>query len=57
MERIEEVLSVLEYTLNNRKKRHIAGGILMSVSLFFGGLAATVITLKMEEKNNGRYIE
>ena len=28
---------------------HIAGGILMSISLLFGGLAFTVITLKSEE--------
>ena len=57
MDRIEAVLSMLEYSLNNNKKRHIAGGILMSISLLFGGLAITVMTLKMEEKNNERRIE
>lgn len=50
MDRIEEILSVLEFSLNTRKKRHIAGGILVSVSLFFGGLAITIITLKMEDE-------
>ena len=49
MDRIEEVLSMLEYTLNTKKKRHIAGGVLLSVSLFFGGLAFTIITLKTED--------
>ena len=49
MDRIEEILSVLEYSLNTRKKRHIAGGVLMSISLLFGGLAITIITLKMED--------
>lgn len=49
MDRIEEILSVLEYSLNTRKKRHIAGGVLMSISLLFGGLAVTIITLKMED--------
>lgn len=57
MERIEEALSMLEYSLNTNKKRHIAGGILMSLSLLFGGLAVTVMTLKMEEQNNDRHIE
>ena len=50
MDRLEEVLSVLEYSLNTRKKRHIAGGVLMSISLLFGGLALTIMTLKMEEE-------
>ena len=49
MDRLEEILSMLEYSLNTRKKRHIAGGVLMSISLLFGGLAVTIITLKMED--------
>ena len=48
---------MVDYTLNTKKKRHIAGGILVSVSLLFGGLAITVISLKNEEKQNERYIE
>lgn len=51
MDRLEEVLSVLEYSLNTRKKRHIAGGVLMSISFLFGGLALTIMTLKMEEED------
>lgn len=43
---------MLDYTLNTKKKRHIAGGILMSVSVLFGGLAITVMTLKMEEESD-----
>lgn len=57
MDRIEAALSALEYSLNTNKKRHIAGGILMSLSLLFGGLAVTVMTLKMEERDNDRCIE
>ena len=57
MERIEEVLTMIEYSLNTNKKRHIAGGILMSISLLFGGLAITVMTLKMEERKNELFIE
>lgn len=50
MERLEMLMILLEETLDTKKKRHIVGGILMSVSLFFGGLAITVITINREEK-------
>lgn len=50
MERIELLMVLVEETLDTKKKRHIVGGILMSVSLFFGGLAITVITINKEEK-------
>lgn len=49
MDRLEAVISMLDYTLNTRRKRHITGGILMSVSMLFGGLAVTIITIKTEE--------
>ena len=48
---------MVDHALNTKKKRYIAGGILVSVSLLFGGLAITVISLKNEEKQNERYIE
>ena len=49
---------MLDHSLITKKKRHIAGGILMSVSMLFEGLAITVITLKTEEiKNEQIYIE
>lgn len=57
MERLEATLSMLDYALNTRKKRHIAGGILLSVSLLFGGLAITVLSLRNEEKYNEHQIE
>lgn len=64
VEKLERILSMLDHSLGNKKKRHIAGGILMSVSLLFGGLAFTVITLKSEEvekekenKYEQKYIE
>lgn len=60
MNRLEGVIASLEYLLNNRRKRHIVGGILMSASMLFAGLAFTVITLKNEEKEkeiNEQYIE
>lgn len=63
MERLERILSMLDHALGNRKKRHIAGGILLSVSMLFGGLAFTVMTLKQdgeeekESKDEERYFE
>lgn len=50
MERFDALLSMLDQILDTKKKRHLAGGVLMSVSLLFGGLAVTVLTLKAEEK-------
>lgn len=60
MNRLEGVLASLDYLLGNKRKRHIIGGVLMSTSLLFAGLAVTVMTLKMEkenEENNEQWIE
>ena len=40
---------MIDYSLDTKKKRHIAGGILMSISVLFGGLAITVMSIKMED--------
>ena len=42
---------MLDESLDTKKKRHIAGGILISVALLFGGLAFTVMTMKTEDNN------
>jgi hypothetical protein len=52
MHRLEALLSMLDRSLNTTKRRHIAGGILMSVSVLFGGLAFTVMTVKTEVNND-----
>ena len=52
MNRLEGVIATLDYLLSTKRKRHIMGGILMSASLLFAGLAFTVITLKPEEQEN-----
>ena len=58
MNRLENIIASLDYILNNNKKRHITGGILLSVSLLFGGLALTVMTLKTEDNDTDEtYIE
>ena len=45
MDGMENFISVLDYILDTKRKRHIIGGILVSVSLLFGGLALTVMTI------------
>ena len=57
MDRLGEIVSMLDHALNTKAKRHIAGGVLMSVSLLFGGLALTIMTLKMEDNDREKYIE
>lgn len=52
MERLDGILSMLDRSLNTKKKRHIAGGILMSISLLFGGLAVTVISLRYDNTDD-----
>lgn len=47
---------MLDQSLDTRKKRHIAGGVLMSISLLFGGLAVTIMTLKTEDNDNNEQI-
>lgn len=52
MDRLERIMSTLSYVMSDNRKRHILGGIMISVSLLFGGLALTVITIKNEEQEN-----
>lgn len=48
---LDEMVILVDNTLDTVKKRHIVGGILLSISLLFGSLAFTVITIKNEESN------
>ena len=47
MDGIGNFISMMDYILD--RKRHITGGILLSASLLFGGLALTVMTIQNEE--------
>lgn len=49
MDGFESLLEILDFTLNTKRKRHITGGLLLSISFLFGGLAITVMTIKNEE--------
>lgn len=40
---------MLDELLDSKRKRHIAGGILLSASMLFGGLALTVMTIKSDD--------
>lgn len=51
METIKRFVTSVEHILNTEKKRHVVGGILLSASIFFGGLALTVMTTKIEEND------
>ena len=57
MERIGHLLTMIDHILDTKKKRHIAGGLLLGTSLFFGTLAVTVLTLKGEDDDEERYID
>ena len=57
MNKVEAILYTFESVVNTKKKRHIVGGILMSISLLFCGLTFTVMTLKMEDNTDAQYID
>lgn len=48
MDAFEIFVCSVDEILNTKRKRHITGGILISISLLFGGLAFTVMTIKNE---------
>lgn len=52
MNHFDDLMYIVDNTLETTRKRHFIGGILMSVSLLFGGLALTVITIKKEDIYN-----
>lgn len=50
MDVVENIVTLLDITLDTKRKRHIVGGILLSISLLFGGLALTTMTMNMGEE-------
>lgn len=49
MDGIGNFISMMDYILDTKRKRHITGGILLSASLLFDRLALTVMTIQNEE--------
>lgn len=48
IDKLDYFLSMIDGLLDTRRKRHLFGGMLMSMSFLFGGMAVTVITVKEE---------
>lgn len=57
MESMKRLISTIDQLISTKSKRHIIGGILLSASIFLGGLALTVVSAKVEEKSDQVYIE
>lgn len=49
MEGLDNIIYMLDEILDTKRKRHITGGILLSISALFGGLAITVMSIGKEE--------
>lgn len=49
MERTKRLLSTIEHLISTRRRRHIVTGVLLSIALFAGGLAGTVLSIKVDE--------
>lgn len=53
MEHFDFIASIVEYATSTKKNGRIVGGMLLSLSLFFGGLAFTFMTSSsIEEDSN-----
>ena len=48
MDYLDNLLTTLDY-INSKRKRHIVGGILISMSTLFAGLAITVMSIKEDD--------
>lgn len=57
MDHIKKFITTLEHLVSTKKKRHIVGGILLSTSVFLGGLALTVMSAKVEENEDETEID
>ena len=50
IDKLDYFLSTIDELLDTPKKRHLLGGLLMSLSFLFGGMSITVITITEERK-------
>ena len=49
MEGLFETLALIDEAINTKSRRHLAGGILLSMSLLLGGMAFTILTIKIDK--------
>ena len=49
MERTKRLLSTIEHLISTRRRRRIMAGAMLSIALFAGGLAGTVLSIKVDE--------
>lgn len=49
MDKFETFIYMIDNILDTKRKRHITGGLLISASMLFCGLAFTVMTIKEDE--------
>ena len=52
MESIANLISMLDYVVDSKRKRHITGGLLLSAALLFGSKAITIMSSKDVEDDN-----
>ena len=50
MDIVSSIIYLLDDLLDTKRKRHITGGILLSASMMFGGLAITILTMRNEKQ-------
>lgn len=48
---IDSLILELDSMLDTKRKRHLVGGILLSVSFLFAGLAVTVFTIGNDDED------
>jgi hypothetical protein len=51
---LEYIVNVFDHSVSTRRRRHLTGGILLSVSILFGGLAVTIMTARREDEIDAR---
>lgn len=52
MEYAKRLISTLEHLVNTKSRKHIVSGVLLSASIFLGGLAVTALSIKVKEGSN-----
>ncbi len=57
MDHVETFVEIIEYITQSSKRKHFAGGLLLSAAFFFAGLAITTLTMTLDKEEEERYLE